>query len=157
MEDIIQPKRCTLAEEIGVTSKSTAKSLNVAAVKPQVVKLIKIKFDPHDVAAIKSPVEKVANKTELFEKVANKTELLEKVANKTKLLEKGAIKIDLVQDKEIVIDKQTVISSNPTKFRLTLNSLTWRTDGQRCSEYSCVGVRVSPLMDQIPITFIIEF
>ena len=61
MEDFIKPKRRTFAEKMGVASKSTAKPLDVTASKPQVVKLIEIKFDPLDEAAIKSRVEKVPN------------------------------------------------------------------------------------------------
>ena len=61
MEDFIKPKRRTFAEKMGVPSKSTSKPLDVTASKPQLVKLIKIKFDPGDESAIKSRVEKVAN------------------------------------------------------------------------------------------------
>ena len=46
---------------MGVASNSTAKPLNVTAKKPQVMKLIEIKFDRRDEAAIKSRVEKVSN------------------------------------------------------------------------------------------------
>ena len=60
MEDFIKPKRRTFAEKMGVAFKSTAKPLDVTASKPQVVKLVGIKFDPLDEAAIKSRVEKVA-------------------------------------------------------------------------------------------------
>ena len=61
MENIIKPKRRTFAEKMGIASKSTAKPLNVTASKPQAVKLIEIKFDPRDEAAIKSRFEKIAN------------------------------------------------------------------------------------------------
>ena len=57
MEDFIKPKRRTFSDKMGVASKP----LDVTASKPQVVKLIEIKFDPRDEAAIKSRVEKVAN------------------------------------------------------------------------------------------------
>ena len=73
---------------MGVAFKLTAKPLNAAAIKPQVEKLIEIKFDSHKVAAIKSPVENVANKTEL--------------------LEKAAMSIKLIQNKEIVTDEEMV-------------------------------------------------
>ena len=61
MEDFIKPKRPTLAEKMGVASKSTAKPLDVTTSKLQVVKLIEIKFDPRDEAASKSRFEKIAN------------------------------------------------------------------------------------------------
>ena len=61
MEDFIKPKRRTFAEKMSIASKSTAKPLNVTTSKPQVVKLIEIKFDPRDEAAIKSRIEKIAN------------------------------------------------------------------------------------------------
>ena len=62
MENIIKPKRLTFAEEIGVLSKTITKLHDVKSIKPQLVKLIKIKIDPHDVAWIISRV-KVAIKT----------------------------------------------------------------------------------------------
>ena len=61
MEDFIKPKRRTFAKKMGVASKSTAKPLDVTASKPQVVKLIEIKFDRRDEAAINTRVEKVEN------------------------------------------------------------------------------------------------
>ena len=60
MEDFIKPKRRTIAEEISVASKTTAKPLDVKAIKPQVGKLMEIKFDPRNENAIKSRVEKDA-------------------------------------------------------------------------------------------------
>ena len=61
MEDLIKPKRCTLAEKMRVASKSTAKPIDVTTSKPQVVKPIEINFDPRDEAASKSRFEKIAN------------------------------------------------------------------------------------------------
>ena len=61
MENFIKPKRRIFAEEMVVASKSFAKPLDVSAIKPQVEKLFKIKFDPRDVAANQSRAEKVAN------------------------------------------------------------------------------------------------
>ena len=55
---------------MGVASKSTAKPLDVTASKPQ-IKLIEIKFDPRDEAAIKSRVEKVANVSTMINKTFN--------------------------------------------------------------------------------------
>ena len=61
MEDFIKPKRRTFAEEMGVASKTTAKPLDVKAIKPQVTKLMEIKFDPRNEDAIRSRVQKDAN------------------------------------------------------------------------------------------------
>ena len=44
-----------------VASKTTAKPLDVPAIKPQVDKLMEIKLDTRIVAVIKSQVEKIAN------------------------------------------------------------------------------------------------
>ena len=57
MENIIKPKRITFAEEMGVLSKTITKPHDVKSIKPQLVKLIKIKIDPHDMAAITSRIE----------------------------------------------------------------------------------------------------
>ena len=63
MENFIKPRRLTFADEMGVASKSSAKPIDMPTIKPQHVKLMEIKFDSRDVAAIKSPVENVSNKT----------------------------------------------------------------------------------------------
>ena len=62
MENIMKLKRLTFAEEMGVLSKTITKPHDVKSIKPQLVKLIKIKIDPHDVVWITSRVE-VAIKT----------------------------------------------------------------------------------------------
>ena len=62
MENIIKLKRLTFAEEMGVLSKTITNPHDVKSIKPNLVKLIKIKIDPHDVAAITSRIE-VAIKT----------------------------------------------------------------------------------------------
>ena len=62
MENIIKLKRLTFAEDMGVLSKTITKPHDVKSIKSQLVKLIKIKIDPHDVAWITSRVE-VAIKT----------------------------------------------------------------------------------------------
>lgn len=63
MKDFIKQKRLTFAEEIGVASKSTAKPLDVGVIKPQVVKLMEIKFEPRHVVEIHSRVEATTIKT----------------------------------------------------------------------------------------------
>ena len=62
MENIIKPKRLNFAEEMGLLFKTITKPLDVKSIKPRLVKLIKIKIDPYDVAAITSRIE-VAIKT----------------------------------------------------------------------------------------------
>ena len=66
MKDFIKPKRRTFAEKMGVDSKSTAKPLEDTASRPHIVKLIEIKFDPRDKAAIKSRVKKVPNVSDVY-------------------------------------------------------------------------------------------
>ena len=61
MENFIKPKRRTFAEKMSIATKSTANPLDVTTSKPQVIKLIEIKFDPRDEAAIKSRIKKIAN------------------------------------------------------------------------------------------------
>ena len=63
MEDFIKPKRLSFAEEIGVTSNSTGKKLDVTSIYPQVGKLMEIKSEPIDVTAIQSQVDNVAINT----------------------------------------------------------------------------------------------
>ena len=55
-------KRLTFAEWVDVLSKTITKPHDVKSIKPQLVKLIKIKIDLHDVAEITSRIE-VAIKT----------------------------------------------------------------------------------------------
>ena len=57
MENIIKLKRLTFAEEMGVIFKTITKPHDVKSIKIKLVKLIKIKIDPHDVAWITSRVE----------------------------------------------------------------------------------------------------
>ena len=56
MENIINPKRRTCAEEMGVVSNTIAKPHDVKSIKPQLVKLVIIMIDTRNVAAITSRV-----------------------------------------------------------------------------------------------------
>lgn len=68
MENIIKPKRLTFAEEIGVLSITIIKPHDVNLIKFQLVKMIKIKIDMHDVAAIISQIEVAINTKSLQDK-----------------------------------------------------------------------------------------
>ena len=63
MADFIRPKRLSFAKEMGVASKSTSKKLDVTLIKPNVKKLMLIKFETIDVAAIQFQVDKIAINT----------------------------------------------------------------------------------------------
>ena len=73
LKNLIKPKQLTFSEDMGVASKSSAKSLDVATIKPQAVKLIEIKLDPLDVTAIKLRVEATKIKMKPLEKAASMT------------------------------------------------------------------------------------
>ena len=62
MENIIKLRRLTFSEDMGVLSETITKLHCLTSIKPQLVKLIKIKIDLHDVAWITLRVE-VAIKT----------------------------------------------------------------------------------------------